>query len=100
MKLNRSLPLAGAAMLLSATLAAAQNIPPPPFMQGAPAANNAAIPAPPIPAARTYTIAKGDSLWKVAKAYYGKGGMWKVIASANPAIKPKDLTVGSVIVIP
>lgn len=100
MKLNRLLPLAGAALLLSATMVAAQNIPPPPFVQGAPAANNAAIPAPPIPVVRKHTVVKGDSFWKLAKAYYGNGGAWKMIAKANPGIKAKGLDVGSMIVIP
>jgi 5'-nucleotidase/UDP-sugar diphosphatase len=100
MKLNRLLPLAGAALLLSATMVAAQDIPPPPFMQGAPAANNAAIPAPPIPVMRKHTVAKGDSFWKLAKTYYGKGHVWQIIANANPGIKAKGLDVGSMIVIP
>lgn len=100
MTLTRLLPLAGAALLLSATLVAAQNVPPPPFVQGAPAANNAAIPAPPIPVARQHTVAKGDSFWKLAKAYYGKGHAWKIIANANPGLKAKGLEVGTVVVVP
>ena len=100
MTLSRLLPLAGAAVLLSATLVAAQNIPPPPFVQGAPAANNAAIPAPPLPMVGKHTVMKGDSFWKLAKGYYGKGEAWKVIAKANPGIKAKDLKVGALIVIP
>lgn len=100
MKLNRLLPLAGAALLLSATMVAAQNIPPPPFMPGAPAANNSMLPPPPIPMVRKHTVMKGDSFWKLAKGYYGNGEAWKVIAKANPGIKAKDLKVGTLIVIP
>ena len=32
---------------------------------------------------REYTVKKGDSLWKIAVAFYGKGGMWKEIYNAN-----------------
>ncbi len=100
MTLNRLLPLAGAALLLSTLLATAQTPPPPPFMPGAPPANNAILPAPPIPAVRSYTVVKGDSLWKIAKDYYGKGHAWKIIANANPGLKTHGLKVGSSIVIP
>lgn len=30
-----------------------------------------------------YTVAKGDSLWKIAKQVYGDGSQWKKIADAN-----------------
>jgi len=34
-------------------------------------------------AARTYTVQKGDSLWKIAKQFYGKGSDWTRIHEAN-----------------
>jgi cobalt-zinc-cadmium resistance protein CzcA len=34
-------------------------------------------------APRTYTVQKGDSLWKIAKHFYGNGGEWKRIHEAN-----------------
>lgn len=100
MKTMRLLPLAGALLVASVTAAAAYTIPPPPFVNGAPPANNMILPPPPVPVARLHTVMKGDSFWKLAKAYYGKGGSWKVIADANPGHKAKGLEVGSVIVIP
>ncbi len=51
---------------------------------------------------RTYTIAKGDSLSKIAKAFYGDAKLWKKIHEANKdIIKNPDLIFpGQVIKIP
>ena len=51
---------------------------------------------------RTYTVAKGDSLSKIAKALYGSAGKWKVIYEANKdIIKNPDLIYpGQVLRIP
>jgi nucleoid-associated protein YgaU len=41
---------------------------------------------------RTYTVAKGDSLSKIAKHFYGNAGDWKKIYEANKdVIKNPDL---------
>jgi nucleoid-associated protein YgaU len=42
-----------------------------------------ATPSPRASAERTYTVQKGDSLWKIAKQMYGKGSDWKRIHEAN-----------------
>ena len=51
---------------------------------------------------RTYTVAKGDSLSKIAKKLYGDGSKWKVIFEANrDTIKNPDLIhPGQVLKIP
>lgn len=43
-------------------------------------------------AGRTYTIAKGDSLSKIAKQFYGDARQWRKIYEANKdSIKNPDL---------
>lgn len=57
-------------------------------------------PLPPQPVSRTYTIAKGDTLWSIATREYGSGQKWKDIAQANPSVDPKKLAVGQQITLP
>lgn len=48
-----------------------------------------------------YTIESGDSLWKIAKKFYGKGWKWREIYHANKDITdPKKIRAGQVIIIP
>ena len=51
---------------------------------------------------RTHIIQKGDSLWKLAKKYYGDGTKWQIIHEANKAVIPNPtlLPVGLEIIIP
>ncbi|MGH7788647.1 MAG: LysM peptidoglycan-binding domain-containing protein [Candidatus Binatia bacterium] len=51
-----------------------------------------ATPAPAPAAPRTYTVAAGDSLSKIAKKVYGDANQWKRIFEANrDVIKNPDL---------
>lgn len=51
---------------------------------------------------KTYTVAKGDTLWKIAKKFYGNGSKYPVIQNANKdKIKnPNLIYVGQVLTIP
>jgi nucleoid-associated protein YgaU len=65
--------------------------PPPPTVP------ESAPPAP--PPMRMYTLKKDDTLWDVAKKFYGKGSLWKHIADANkdtiphPDRPPQGITI-------
>lgn len=48
----------------------------------------------------SYTIQKGDTLWKLATQHYGDGKKWHEIADANPGLSPQTLRVGQTITIP
>ena len=52
---------------------------------------------------KTYTVVKGDCLWYIAKRFYGKGGEWPKIYSANKAIiggNPNLIYPGQVFTLP
>ncbi|WP_417419057.1 5'-nucleotidase C-terminal domain-containing protein [Hoeflea sp.] len=60
----------------------------------APASESAAMPG------KQHVVAAGDTLWDLAKTYYGDGTMWSRIAEANPSANPKDLVIGETLSIP
>jgi 5'-nucleotidase len=47
-----------------------------------------------------HVIAKGDTLWGLAKAIYGDGELWKTIAAANGNPVPEKLEIGKELQIP
>ena len=50
---------------------------------------------------QSYTVKSGDTLWALAKYYYGDGSKYSLIASANPDItNPNLIYPGQVLVIP
>jgi nucleoid-associated protein YgaU len=49
---------------------------------------------------RSYTVVKGDSLWKIAEKIYGKGTDFKKIAKANHISNPDHIRPGQQLVIP
>jgi nucleoid-associated protein YgaU len=57
-----------------------------------------------VPASKMYTVAKGDTLWKIAETNYGKGkgGQYNVIFEANrPMLShPDKIYPGQVLRIP
>lgn len=50
---------------------------------------------------KTHTVQSGDTLWGIAKKYYGNGSQYTKIAAANPGIKnPNLIYPGQVLTIP
>jgi LysM repeat protein len=75
-------------------------------LQGASSPTNAPgetgmAPTPSAPAApaRTYVVKHGDSLWAIARHYYGDGDKWPLVAEANH-LKPEDLEPGMKLMVP
>ena len=60
----------------------------------APAATSAA------PDGGSYTVKKGDTLYKIARERYGDGKQWQKIAAANPGLSPSSIKVGQKLIIP
>ena len=56
--------------------------------------------AEPSPAARTYVVQKGDTLWRIATRLLGNGQRYRDIMAANPGIEPTKLQVGQRLTIP
>lgn len=59
-------------------------------------------PAQPTPAAGTYTVQKGDSLWSIAQRLYGSGMKYALLFEANrDKVKdPNAIYVGQVLTVP
>ena len=49
---------------------------------------------------KTHTVQSGDTLWGIAKKYYGNGAQYPKIASANSIANPNVISVGQVLSIP
>lgn len=61
----------------------------------------APAPSPAVTENKTHTVQKGDTLWAIAKKYYGNGSQYPKIVSANPDIKnPNLIYPGQVFTIP
>ena len=55
-----------------------------------------------LPEVTTYTVVRGDSLWRIAGIVYGDPLSWKTIWEANRDLipDPHNLPVGTVLTIP
>ena len=56
--------------------------------------------AAPEPAARTYTVVSGDTLWAIAERFYGDGNKYQVIADASGVANPDLIYPGQELTIP
>lgn len=60
----------------------------------------------PRPAAKTYTVVRGDCLWSIARKFYGSGAKYTVIYNANKGVidgnggNPNLIYPGQVLTIP
>lgn len=48
----------------------------------------------------SYTVVKGDSLWKISVRAYGDGFQWTKIAKANKLVNPNLIHAGNVFTLP
>lgn len=73
-----------------------------PALSASPAAATAAAAAGATGAPRTYVVAEGDTLTKIARKFYGNSNRWQDILKANKGVikDEKSLVVGSSITIP
>lgn len=55
---------------------------------------------PPPPAAQTYTVEPGDTLWAIAERFYGDGNRYQEIADASGIDNPDLINPGQVLTIP
>ena len=65
-----------------------------------PAATSGAAAASAASGPQKHVIAKGDTLWDLAKSFYGEGALWKKISEANGKPAPRALHVGTELEIP
>jgi nucleoid-associated protein YgaU len=49
---------------------------------------------------QTYTVVRGDNLWKISVKFYGTGYNWNLIANANNLVHPRVIHAGNVLKIP
>ncbi len=53
-----------------------------------------------VPLFETHTVLRGETLGSIARRYYGKSSMWRVVAKANYGVNPKRLKPGQRLKIP
>jgi len=49
---------------------------------------------------KTYTVIKGDNLWKIAETVYGNGYKWVEIARVNNLTNPNTIHTGNILILP
>jgi hypothetical protein len=79
---------------------AAPIAPPQDDLRGRPVEPDEPRPVVQPPVAMRHTVRRGETLYKIARLYYGVPEKWPLIAQANGIRSPADLRVGRVLVIP
>ena len=100
--------IAGGAEALAVVVGAAEEAEPEPTPAEPEPAPVEPEPAPaepepaPAPVGQTYTVKAGDTLWSIAKRFYGSGFKWGDIYDANYDVikNPRMIYVGQVLLIP
>ncbi|MDY7108363.1 MAG: LysM peptidoglycan-binding domain-containing protein [Planctomycetota bacterium] len=73
----------------------------PPQRPAADEASAARSPDERAPAAHTpYVVKDGDTLSSIAQRWFGEAARWELIQQANPAIDPRNLRIGQVLLLP
>ena len=52
------------------------------------------------PKTTSYTVKENDSMWTIAKAWFGDGSKWELISKANPYVDPDRLKLGQILQLP
>jgi LysM repeat protein len=76
-----------------------ETTPPPPSVAAVPKPVETAAPTPLVPP-RTYTAQKGDTIYGIARKFFGSDARAKDIIAANPGIDPNKIKVGQVLNLP
>ncbi len=85
---------------MAAEPSAPSNSPSKPTVHSASAAGSGSGSAPGAPSYSAYTLSDSDTLWSLARRYYGDGRQWTKISAANGNLDPYNLYAGMVIRIP
>ena len=57
-------------------------------------------PVRPVTNSEAYVVQKGDTLYSIARRFYGSGNNWKTIAELNGISDPRKLRVGQELILP
>ncbi|MCJ0906537.1 LysM peptidoglycan-binding domain-containing protein [Rhodococcus sp. ARC_M6] len=97
---DRNVVLSAGGRVLWSTDTAVAAAEPTPEPQAAPMPAPEPEQAPAAPAAQTYTVEGGDTLWAIAERFYGDGNQYQRIADANGISNPDLINAGQVLTIP
>ncbi|MAX23756.1 MAG: hypothetical protein CMJ19_04555 [Phycisphaeraceae bacterium] len=77
-----------------------ESTPTPTYVQPSQPVVSDPVPTPASPSSAIHVVSKGETLWRIAKKYYGSGKRWTDIAQANNISDPNRIYVGMKLTIP